>query len=98
MAETKRKKSIAPTNSLKRRKGGKEKIWKKGPHLPNALQKELNSLNPTDRSDEEIHSDEDIDVYEYEENIPDEETKKNRRYDPVDNFEYELPKDFEVIL
>ncbi|CAI9288695.1 unnamed protein product [Lactuca saligna] len=96
MAETKRKKTLASTNSLKRRKGGdKEKNWKKGPHLPNALQKELNSLNPTNRSDEEIHSDEDIDVYEYEENIPEEESKKNRRYDPVDNFEYELPKDFE---
>ncbi|KAI3787697.1 hypothetical protein L2E82_00037 [Cichorium intybus] len=95
MAETKRKKTLEPANSSKRRKGGKEKNWKKGPHLPNALQKELNSLNPTYGSDEEIKSDDDIDVYEYEEKIPEEESKKNRRYDPVDNFEYELPKDFE---
>lgn len=90
MAETNRKKATAPA---KRRKGGKEKKWKKGPHLPNALQKELDSLNPT--NDQQIHSDDDIDVYEYEEKIPDEESKKNRRYDPVDNFEYQLPKDFE---
>ncbi|KAI3526852.1 hypothetical protein L1887_06118 [Cichorium endivia] len=95
MGETKRKKTLAPANSSKRRKGGNEKKWKKGPHLPNALQKELSSLNPTYGSDEEIQSDDDIDVYEYEEKIPEEESKKNRRYDPVDNFEYELPKDFE---
>lgn len=83
---------MAPAN---RRKGGnKEKKWKKGPHLPNALQKELDSLNP--KNDQELPSDDDdIDVYEYEEQIPDEESKKNRRYDPVDNFEYQLPKDFE---
>ncbi|KAI3829578.1 hypothetical protein L1987_03704 [Smallanthus sonchifolius] len=92
MAETKRKKNLAPA---KRKKGGKEKQWKKGPHLPNALKKELESLNPSDRSDEEIQSEDDMDVYEYEEKIPDEELKKNRRYDPVENFEYQLPKDFE---
>jgi U3 small nucleolar RNA-associated protein 14 len=34
--------------------------------------------------------------YEYEEPLADEELKKNRRYDDVDVYEYELPEDFEV--
>ncbi|KAD3338173.1 hypothetical protein E3N88_33694 [Mikania micrantha] len=94
MPETKRKKNVAPA---KRKIRGKEKKWKKGPHLPNALQKELESLNPTDLSEDEIQSDDNIGIefYEYEEKVPDEETKKNRRYDPVENFEYQLPEDFE---
>ncbi|GAQ90786.1 U3 small nucleolar RNA-associated protein 14 [Klebsormidium nitens] len=33
--------------------------------------------------------------YEYEEPMADEELKKNRRYDDVDVYEYELPDDFE---
>ncbi|KAK9945694.1 hypothetical protein M0R45_011193 [Rubus argutus] len=35
------------------------------------------------------------DLYEYEEGVPEEESKKNRRFDPVDNLDYELPEDFE---
>ncbi|KAK1428166.1 hypothetical protein QVD17_16994 [Tagetes erecta] len=90
MAETKRKKNLTPA---RRKNGAKDKKWKKGPHLPNALQKQLQSLNPSD--DEEIKSDDELDLYEYEEQLPDEELKKNRRYDPVENFEYQLPEDFE---
>lgn len=61
------------------------------------LKKEVESLNPnSDQEDEDIKSD--IDLYEYEEQIPDEESRKNRRYDPVDNFEYQLPKDFQVFF
>lgn len=34
--------------------------------------------------------------YEYDEALPEEETKKNRRFDEVDVYEYELPEDFDV--
>ncbi|XP_030451605.2 uncharacterized protein C57A7.06 [Syzygium oleosum] len=74
-----------------------------GPRLPNALRKELERLNPSRPSDsegEEIDSDEaelgnGRDVYEYEEEAPQEESGRNRRFDPVDNLEYELPDEFE---
>lgn len=74
-----------------------------GPRLPNALRKELERLNPRRPSDsegEEIDSDEaefgnGRDVYEYEEEAPPEESRRNRRFDPVDNLEYELPDEFE---
>nr|XP_043610668.1 U3 small nucleolar RNA-associated protein 14 [Erigeron canadensis] len=85
----------------KNNKGGKK--WKKGPNLPNLLKKEIESRNNnnnkyrSDEDDEIVSSDEENikDLYEYEEEIPDEELQKNRRYDPVDNFEYQLPKDFQ---
>ncbi|BBN68505.1 U3 ribonucleoprotein family protein [Prunus dulcis] len=35
------------------------------------------------------------DLYEYEEELPEEESKKNRRYDPVENLEYQMPEEFE---
>ncbi|KAJ6334477.1 hypothetical protein OIU78_011373 [Salix suchowensis] len=66
-----------------------------GPRLPQSLRIELDRINPNDQSgseeDEEGIND---DVYEYEEGVPEEESKKNRRFDPVENYEYELPKDF----
>lgn len=66
-----------------------------GPHLPNAMRKELDLINPKNSdSDEEINSDIGGDVYEYEEELAEEESKKNRRFDPVDNYEYELPEKF----
>ncbi|KAK7283460.1 hypothetical protein RIF29_12991 [Crotalaria pallida] len=81
---------------------------KTGPHLPSSLKKELDRLNPhthtiaSDSDDgEEINSDEEIgvrellakDLYEYEEEEAEEESKKNKRYDAgsVDKLEYELP-------
>ncbi|XP_071720451.1 U3 small nucleolar RNA-associated protein 14 [Rutidosis leptorrhynchoides] len=95
MAVTKGNKTLkAPAKSSNLKKGGKDKTWKKGPHLPNAIKKEIETLNGNNSSDDDIQSDENIDLYEYEEDIADEELKKNRRYDPVDNFEYQLPKDF----
>lgn len=85
------------TNS---KKGGRgEKTKRTGPHLPNALRREVELLNPNPNpslSDEEIDSDDANDLYEYEEAIPEEESRKNRRYDPVDNFEYQLPDQFKV--
>ncbi|XP_076894081.1 U3 small nucleolar RNA-associated protein 14-like [Bidens hawaiensis] len=95
MAETKRKRNVAPAtnrNNNNKKKGGKQSNWKKGPHLPNALQKQLDSLNRNEEEDI-IQSDEDL--YEYGEKLPEEESQKNRAYDPVENFEYELPEDFE---
>lgn len=108
MAETKRKtrdggrrerssKKPKPNKKVK----SADKSERKGPRLPNALRKELERLNPrtADTDDEEIGSDEEVlgqDLYEYEEGVPEEESKKNRRFDPVDNLDYELPEDFEV--
>ncbi|KAJ7972975.1 U3 small nucleolar RNA-associated protein 14 [Quillaja saponaria] len=78
---------------------------KSGPRLPNSLRKELESLKPSRplNSDEEIVSDDagdegefyGRDVYEYEEEQAEEESHKNRRYDPVqvNKSEYELPDD-----
>ncbi|GLT43191.1 hypothetical protein SLA2020_171610 [Shorea laevis] len=67
-----------------------------GPRLPFSLRKELDRINPRNspNSDDEINSDEGDDVYEYEEGVPEEESRKNRRYDPVENYEYELPEHF----
>ena len=94
------KKNKTPTSSNKKgvRRGG-EKRKRSGPHLPNAMKREIELLNPRSGSDDEIDSDEEFagkDVYEYEEEVPEEESKKNRRYDPVENFEFELPEDFKV--
>lgn len=72
-----------------------EKKRRSGPHLPNSILKiiaiEKRPLN-SDEGDHEIDSD----LYEYEEGVPDEESRKNNRYDRVDNYEFELPDDFEV--
>ncbi|PRQ26398.1 putative small-subunit processome, Utp14 protein [Rosa chinensis] len=107
MAETKRKtrddgsRQRSSSKKPKTSKKGKsaDKAERRGPRLPNALRKELDRLNPrTADSDEEIGSDEEAlgqDLYEYEEGLPEEESKKNRRFDPVDNLDYELPEDFE---
>lgn len=89
-------------NSSSRKKGKEQNRPRRGPRLPNALQKELNRLNPAvergfSDGDEDINFDDTVgnDVYEYEEGVPEEESKKNKRFDPVDNYEYELPEDFE---
>ncbi|XP_026385176.1 U3 small nucleolar RNA-associated protein 14 homolog A-like isoform X2 [Papaver somniferum] len=93
-------------NNKKRRKNKKDEKHS-GPRLPNQLRKQIEFLNQnsepvhSDEDDEEIDSDEEVgglhindDLYEYEEVIPEEESKKNRRFDPVDNLEYELPEGF----
>ena len=71
---------------------------KTGPHLPSALRTVIDRLNPriSSNSNDEIDSDVGNNVYEYEEEVPQEESRKNRRFDPVENYEYELPEDFEV--
>ncbi|KAL3531478.1 hypothetical protein ACH5RR_010800 [Cinchona calisaya] len=81
------------------KKDNREAKRRKGPGLPNALRKELDLLNPTTHPSDGSDSDADVaapnDVYEYEEGIPEEESKKNKRFDPVENYEYELPEEFE---
>uniref|UniRef100_A0A1J3J0L4 U3 small nucleolar RNA-associated protein 14 n=1 Tax=Noccaea caerulescens TaxID=107243 RepID=A0A1J3J0L4_NOCCA len=70
---------------------------RKGPHLPNSILKTIANEKRPLNSDDEIHSDDDNgggDLYEYEEGVPEEESRKNNRYDRVDNFEFELPEDF----
>uniref|UniRef100_A0A2N9E4P4 Uncharacterized protein n=1 Tax=Fagus sylvatica TaxID=28930 RepID=A0A2N9E4P4_FAGSY len=93
--------SKAPAKNMKRTGKKSEERKRTGPRLPNSLRKELERLNPSTKlnsDDEEIDSDEGEfntnDLYEYQEEIPQEESRKNRRFDPVDNFEYELPEDF----
>ncbi|KAI8574762.1 hypothetical protein RHMOL_Rhmol01G0378900 [Rhododendron molle] len=85
-------------NNNKKKEGG-ERRKRTGPHLPNSLRKEIELMNqakPRNSDDEEeIDSDDANDVYEYEEAIPEEESRKNRRYDPVENFLYELPEQFQ---
>lgn len=104
-----KKRNQSMSKTLPKGKTNNEKLNNKrkrtGPRLPNALRKELERLNPSRPSDsegEEIDSDEvefgnGRDVYEYEEEAPPEESRRNRRFDPVDNLEYELPDEFEVI-
>lgn len=72
-----------------------------GPRLPNAMLKELQlPKRYADSDDEEIGSDNDAvnDLYEYEEEIAEEESRKNRRFDTVENYQYELPDEFEVLI
>ncbi|KAJ0229907.1 U3 ribonucleoprotein [Hirschfeldia incana] len=75
---------------------------KKGPHLPNSILKVIASqkrpLNSDEEDDDhEIDSDDEHggDLYEYEEGVAEEESRKNNRYDRHDNYDYELPEDFE---
>lgn len=70
-----------------------------GPHLPNVLRKELDVLDPkrNSSSDSDSEGEEDVrDLYELEEEVAQEESGKNRRFDEVENYEYELPEDFKV--
>ncbi|XP_008784750.2 uncharacterized protein C57A7.06 [Phoenix dactylifera] len=81
----------------KGRKEGRKKG--SGPHLPSSFRKEIDLLNPNPKSPES-GSDGGVgdvreDVYEYEEPLPQEESKKNRRFDSVENYEYEFPAEFE---
>ncbi|KAL2231844.1 UNVERIFIED_CONTAM: putative protein C57A7.06 [Sesamum indicum] len=89
-------------NKKNKKEDASEKRRRHGPRLPNALRKELDVFNRTVEGepsdvDERIDSDDAVgnDVYEYEEGIAEEESKKNRRFDTVENYQYELPEDFQ---
>lgn len=100
-----REKSKAKKKTSKYKSSNSKSQRKKtGPHLPSSLLKELDRVIPP-----ALDSDEDIDsggsddngerelfvndVYEYEEERAEEESKKNKRYDAgsVEKLEYELP-------
>ncbi|KAI5070101.1 hypothetical protein GOP47_0014444 [Adiantum capillus-veneris] len=81
---------------------------RRGPRLPFSLRKELhveNRRRPHGDGEGNEEEEEEVsqlptsalpsDVYEYEENQAPEDSHKNRRFDDVDRFEYELPSDFE---
>ncbi|KAF6141865.1 hypothetical protein GIB67_003236 [Kingdonia uniflora] len=91
-----RKKSKKSNNS--RRDDNRKK---RGPRLPSAIRKEIGIVkhNPGD-SEEDLDSDqgdEELDPFELEdEPLAEEDLKKNRRFDPVDNLEYKFPEEFEV--
>ncbi|XP_022149059.1 U3 small nucleolar RNA-associated protein 14 homolog A [Momordica charantia] len=87
--------------SEKENKSSNERrLNRRGPRLAPSLQREIDRMNGTNGFDSYEGGDSDAgetftgDFYEYEEVIPEEESKKNRRYDAVDNYEYELPDHF----
>ncbi|CAK9236735.1 unnamed protein product [Sphagnum troendelagicum] len=80
--------------------GGRSNGKKVGPQLASSLLKELKGDGDGRRKQSKEEEEDDSilpgDVYEYEEQLPEEEAGKNRRYDSVDQLDYELPSDFEV--
>ncbi|KAH9622151.1 hypothetical protein KSS87_010678 [Heliosperma pusillum] len=71
--------------------------------LDNIKKPSFNGDNDSDFEDSVYVNDEDIDsdegevkndLYEYEEEVAEEESTKNRRFDPVENVEYQLPDKF----
>ncbi|KAJ6815061.1 uncharacterized protein M6B38_134695 [Iris pallida] len=88
------------THSKTKKESRKTPTRKSGPRLPSSFRKEIELLNPNPKNSDSDGEDEEGgiavrgDLYEYEEEVPEEESKKNRRYDPVENYEYELPDDF----
>lgn len=81
-------------NSAKKYGKSEDEKRRTGPRLPQSLRKELDRINPNDQSCSEEDEGINGDVYEYEEEVPEEESKKNRRFDSVENYEYKLPEDF----
>lgn len=84
-------------------------LKRRGPRLPNQFRKVLDGMNPRKRSggdSSDSDAEERIDfeeaamnaAYEYEEEVPEEESGKNRRFDPVETLEYETPDEFEVFF
>eukprot|EP00249_Psilotum_nudum_P004058 c17582_g1_i1 orf=160-678(+) len=69
-----------------------------GPHLPASLKRQINEIKipRVTSSEDELEDKENAwDIYEYEEDVAQEESGKNRRFDTIDQLEYRLPSDFE---
>lgn len=99
MAETKRKSrdEAKGKKNKKSKKIGDNRKRRGGVGLPSKMRKELDRLNPNaDNSDVAEDIDPAEDVYEYEEGLAQEDSKRNRRFDAVENLEYKLPNEFEV--
>jgi hypothetical protein len=91
--------SMNKKQQQKKDSGGRSNGKKVGPQLASSLLKELKGDGDHNRKQLKEEEDDSIlpgDVYEYEEQLPEEEAGKNRRYDSVDQLDYELPSDFEV--
>lgn len=98
MADKKRKERDDGNRRRKKLKGKANVPRKKtGPHLPSSLKKEIERLNPTPAYDSDDSNEHVGDVYEFEEQQPEEESRKNKRYDPV-SVNDDLSSDFEVSL
>ncbi|KAK7337453.1 hypothetical protein VNO77_18029 [Canavalia gladiata] len=94
MAEKKRKeRSEGNRRRQKSKKNSNTQRKKTGPRLPSSLRKELDRLNPTASLDS-IDFDDDNEVYEYEEQQAEEESTKNKRYDPA-SVNDDLSQEFE---
>lgn len=100
MGEKKRKES-ARSNSRTQKKSktnpNTARKNRRGPHLPSSLKKQLDLLNPTTTSFDTVDSDDDNGVYEYEEQRAEEESTKNKRYDPASVHD-DLFQDIEVFF
>lgn len=86
MGEKKRKesgRSNRRTQKKSKTNPNTERKNRRGPRLPSSLKKQLDLLNPTTISFDTVDSDDDNDVYEYEEQRAEEESTKNKRYDPA---------------
>ncbi|XP_027353243.1 uncharacterized protein C57A7.06 [Abrus precatorius] len=95
MAEKKRKeREEGNRRRHKSKRNSNTQYKKRGPHLPSSLRKELDRLNPT-TSFNTIDSDDDNDIYEYEEERAEEESTKNKRYDPASVNDDKLSQEFE---
>ncbi|KAJ0265081.1 hypothetical protein HA466_0014380 [Hirschfeldia incana] len=71
---------------------------RRGPYLPNSILKIIAThKRPLNSDDEEVDPDDEngVELYEYEEGIPEEESRKNNRYGRLHNYEFKLPDDFE---
>ncbi|KAJ0977738.1 hypothetical protein J5N97_013212 [Dioscorea zingiberensis] len=95
-----KKKARKLERKAKRDEKKQRRVHRSGPRLPSSFQRELGIQSSRDRAETDDDDDEDEervreDVFEYEEQIAEEESQKNRRFDPVDNYDYELPPDFE---
>lgn len=87
-------KSKTKKKSMKETKDGRRA--KSGPHLPSSFLKEIGIQRPVPNLSDQVEGDDESDdLYEYEEEVPEEERKENRRFEQVDNYEYELPEEFE---
>ncbi|KAL7118270.1 hypothetical protein ACP275_03G125400 [Erythranthe tilingii] len=111
MVDKKRKSRNGATETRKKKKtSNKKKIESKenrvrrGPHLPNAIRREVDQFSRSGEGesasdDERVDFDDGVrnDFYEYEEDVPEEETMKNKRFDPVENYQFELPENFQDV-
>lgn len=96
-----KKKARKFERKAKREEKKQRRVHRPGPRLSSSFRKEIGIQSPRDNAESNDDFDDEEervrgDVFEYEEQVAEEESKKNRRFDPVDNYEYELPADFEV--